>query len=102
MLTMPGAVDLLTELGFQHLQVASSSGTAPLPGFYDLPMQFPGAREPLFHGALSLLRPAIDNAAASSAEQTLKAVPASPPAAPSALATEQGPRRTCIGNSRCA
>lgn len=73
-LSTPGVTDLLFHLGFEHTpetsSEASTSAAAAAPfdpaspsGVIHLPVDLPGQQEPLFHGALSLLRPLVADAA---------------------------------------
>lgn len=77
-LAVPGAFDLLTQLGFEHTpdsaNQASNSSASPQPfepdapsGTIALPMELPGPNEALFHGALSLLRPLVSDVATGAA-----------------------------------
>lgn len=86
-LAIPGVMDLLLHLGFEHIadtsNEASTSSATPsafdpsVPsGIIQLPMQYPGQDEPLFHGALSLLRPLVaDSATGTLPEADISALP---------------------------
>ena len=86
-LAVPGSFDLLAQLGFEHIpdsanEASTSSAnqqpfdpTAPT-GTITLPIQLPGQRQALFHGALSLLRPLVADVATGIDLSTAKTTPA--------------------------
>lgn len=82
-LAVPGVMDLLVHLGFEHAAEASTSSSIPTAfdpeapsGVINLPSTYPGENTPLFHGALSLLRPlAADSGTGKLYLATLTALP---------------------------
>eukprot|EP00892_Ulva_mutabilis_P011389 jgi/Ulvmu1/8622/UM046_0022.1 len=102
-LAVPGAIDLLVQLGFEHVAAeASTSSSGPKPfdptapsGTIALPSRFPGEHEALFHGALSLLRPLVADVATGAQQPAAggagEAPAAAPPQAPPAPASPSPP-----------
>lgn len=96
-LAVPGVHALFRELGFQHLQEASTSSEPADPGMLNLPLRLPGPKEPRFHGALSLLRPAISEtpvATTANATETPVATDAGASSSAHANAMHEAPPQT--------